>query len=87
MKRFQREDREHTGHEIEEDSAGDRAEQRPQQRVGAKRPDRRAAFWHRPRYRAEGEAAVVAKRQHAGEFGRAFVLALKLGDEHCRRRG
>ncbi len=81
MRGFQCQDREHAGHQVEQQATDQSAEHRPPQSRHVQRADRDAAAGNRAGGGGELEAAVVAERQHGGKSRRLAALALQFGDE------
>ena len=81
MKRLDRQDREDTGHEVEEDAASQRAEQGEQQRSATDLADRLAAAGHWAGECFERQAATIAERKDAAHPGRGATLADEIGDQ------
>jgi hypothetical protein len=81
VERFDRQDREDAGHEIEKDAASQRAEQGEQQRSAPDLADGLAVTGHWARSRFERQAATVAQGEDAAHPGRSAALANEVGDE------
>ena len=81
MQSLQGQDRKHARHQVEEDSAGYRAEQRPPQSVPSRPPQRRSVGRHRAGKGAKFQPAPGADRDDSGEIPRLNVFAREFGDE------
>jgi hypothetical protein len=85
VKRLQGENREDAGHQVEENAAGDGAEDRPENCLETGVADPRAPFGHRSGNGVELEPAVIAERDHAREFAGHGAFPLELGDDPVAR--